>query len=66
MSRKDSAQFIEECYSLYEQKMYRVAFAILKDPDAAEDAVQDAFLKLMKSGRGDPVSRSGRNSGQQR
>ena len=49
MSRKDSAQFIEECYSLYEQKMYRVAFAILKDPDAAEDAVQDAFLKLMKS-----------------
>ena len=51
MSRKDSAQFIEECYSLYEQKMYRVAFAILKDPDAAEDAVQDAFLKLMKSGR---------------
>ena len=51
MSRKDSVQFIEECYALYEQKMYRAAFAILKDPDAAEDAVQDAFLKLMKSGR---------------
>ena len=51
MSRKDSVQFIEKCYSLYEQKMYRVAFSILNDPNAAEDAVQDAFLKLMKSNR---------------
>lgn len=49
MSKKDSVRFIEECYSLYEQKMYRVAFAILKDPTSAEDAVQEAFLKLMKS-----------------
>ena len=51
MSRKDSVQFIEKCYSLFEQKMYRVAFSILNDPNAAEDAVQDAFLKLMKSNR---------------
>ena len=40
MSRKDSAQFIEECYTLYEQKMYRAAFAILNDPDAAEQFKQ--------------------------
>lgn len=49
MSKIDSVHFIEECYLLYEQKMYRVAFAILNDSTAAEDAVQDAFLKLMKS-----------------
>lgn len=49
MSKKDSIQFIEDCYSLYEQKMYRVALSILGEADAAEDAVQDAFLKLMKS-----------------
>lgn len=49
MSNKDSVQFIEDCYSLYEQKMYRVAFAILNDSAAAEDAVQDAFVRLMKS-----------------
>jgi len=51
MNRKDSVQFIEKCYSLYEQKMYRVAFSILNDPHAAEDAVQEAFLRLMKSNR---------------
>ena len=51
MGRKDSVQFIEKCYSLYEHKMYRVAFSILNDQYAAEDAVQDAFLKLMKSNK---------------
>ena len=40
--------FIEDCYRLYEQKMYYVAFAILHNEEQAEDAVQDAFLKLMK------------------
>lgn len=40
--------FIEDCYKLYEQKMYHVAFAILHNEEQAEDAVQDAFLKLMK------------------
>lgn len=39
--------FIEDCYSLYEQKMYRVAYSILHDESLAEDAVQDAFLKLI-------------------
>lgn len=40
--------FIEQCYRLYEQKMYRAAYCILRDSAWAEDAVQDAFLKLMK------------------
>lgn len=40
--------FIEDCYELYEQKMFRVALAILHDEKLAEDAVQDAFLQLIR------------------
>lgn len=40
--------FIEDCYELYEQKMFRVALAVLHDEPLAEDAVQDAFLQLIK------------------
>ena len=40
--------FIEDCYALYEQKMFRVALAVLHDESLAEDAVQDAFLQLIK------------------
>ena len=47
MPRKQ-VKFIETCYKLYEQKMYYVAYSILHDEGKAEDAVQDAFLKLMK------------------
>ena len=40
--------FIESCYELYEQKMFRVALSVLHDEKLAEDAVQDAFLQLIK------------------
>lgn len=46
--RKELAAFMEKCYQLYEQKMYQVAYYIVQDSGWAEDAVQDAFLKLMK------------------
>ena len=42
--------FIEKCYELYEQKMFRVALSVLHDETLAEDAVQDAFLQLIKHG----------------
>ncbi len=48
-SRKELIKFIENCYQLYEQKMYQVAYGILRDSGWAEDAVQNAFVKLMKS-----------------
>lgn len=35
-------------YSLYEEEMYRVCYAILNDRYAAEDAVSESFLKLIK------------------
>lgn len=47
---RSSVKFIEKCYKLYEQKMYQVAYSILRDTGLAEDAVHEAFLKLMKSG----------------
>lgn len=45
---KALAAFMEKCYQLYEQKMYQAAYRILQDSGWAEDAVQEAFLKLMK------------------
>ena len=46
--QKASIKFIEKLYKLYEQKMYQAAYHILHDSWLAEDAVQEAFLKLMK------------------
>ncbi len=40
-------EIIESLYRLYEQEMYRLAFCILHDEYAAEDAVQEAFIKLI-------------------
>lgn len=42
-----SIKFIETLYTLYEQKMYQAAYRILHDSWLAEDAVQEAFIKLM-------------------
>lgn len=47
-SKRASIKFIENIYKLYEQKMYHVAYSILHDEGLAEDAVQEAFIKLMK------------------
>lgn len=38
---------LEEIYLLYEQKMYHLAFSVLKDEGLAEDAVHDAILKII-------------------
>lgn len=46
--QKACIKFIEKSYKLYEQKMYQIAYLILHDSGLAEDAVQEAFLKLMK------------------
>lgn len=39
----------EQLYINYEQKMFRVAMSILKNESDAEDAVQEAFLRVMKN-----------------
>lgn len=39
---------LEALYTVYEQPMYRIAYAILHDRMQAEDAVSEAFLKIMQ------------------
>lgn len=34
-------------YDTYENKMYSIAYSILNNVEQAEDAVQDAFMKLI-------------------
>lgn len=41
-------QIMEQLYALYEQKMYAAAYSILRDHHLAEDAVQEAFLRLSR------------------
>ena len=41
------SQKLERLVDLYEKKMYGTAFQILRDEGQAEDAVQDAFLRVM-------------------
>ena len=53
---------IERMYELYEQPMYKIAYRVLGDEYAAEDAVHDAFVKLIAN-RGkiaDPCSEKAR------
>ena len=39
---------LQQIYEQYEPRMYRVALQVLKSSVLAEDAVHDAFLKLIK------------------
>lgn len=39
---------LRQIYDQYEPRMYRVALQVLKSSALAEDAVHDAFLKLIK------------------
>lgn len=39
---------IERLYILYEQPMYRIAYSILHNVEQSEDAVSDAFYKILK------------------
>lgn len=40
-------QKVQRLYELYEQPMYRIAYAFLHDTAQAEDAVSDAFVRLI-------------------
>lgn len=57
MTKEESAK-LKRLFEIYEQPMYRIAFAVLKDSAAAEDAVSDAFMRIIpKIGKiGEPDS----------
>ncbi|MDE6540225.1 MAG: sigma-70 family RNA polymerase sigma factor, partial [Ruminococcus sp.] len=44
----EASDKIKAIYELYEQPMYRIAFAVLKNPELAEDAVSDAFVRIIE------------------
>lgn len=47
--RTKDQEKLDQLYALYEQPMYRIAYAILHHTEQAEDAVSDAFLRIMKN-----------------
>lgn len=46
-NEKRDSELIAEYYDMYEQKVYRLAYAVLGDVWQAEEAVQETFLKLI-------------------
>lgn len=49
MPTDDLARRMEELYRQYRSPMFRVALAVLRDEGLAEDAVQQAFLKIFRN-----------------
>lgn len=47
MQMLSDSEKLERLFELYEKKMYGTAFQILRDVGQAEDAVQDAFIRVM-------------------
>lgn len=45
-STQEQNEKLERLYSSYRQRLYYVALKILQEPADAEDAVQDAFLRI--------------------
>ena len=46
MTYEDSEK-LQALYRLYEQPMYRIAYAVLHDSGLAEDAVSDSFVRII-------------------
>lgn len=47
IENEDDQYFVERIYEDYKHAMFRVALAVLKDEDKAEDAVSAAFAKII-------------------
>ena len=45
----DERNLISDLYTKHEQKMYATAFGVLHNAHSAEDAVHEAFLKIIKN-----------------
>lgn len=46
---RNQQEKLQQLYQLYEQPMYRIAYAILHHTEQAEDAVSEAFLKVIQN-----------------
>ena len=46
--RRSNEDAVISLFNLYEQKMYHIAFSILHDSYLAEDAVMNAFMRMLE------------------
>lgn len=46
--KKADSEKLAQLYALYEQPMFRIAYAVLHHEDMAEDAVSDAFMRIIR------------------
>lgn len=46
---EEERNLVTKLYYTYEQMMYKIALGILKKPQDAEDAVSEAFIRLIKN-----------------
>lgn len=49
MSKLSKKKFLERLYKANKQLMYKTAYSVLHNPEQAEDAVQEAFLRVIKN-----------------
>lgn len=49
MTTPEEQEKLDHLYHIYEQPMYRIAYAILHHTQQAEDAVSDAFLRIIQN-----------------
>ena len=49
MTAQEKQETLRQLYEQYEQPMYRIAYAILHHTEQAEDAVSDAFLRILRN-----------------
>ncbi len=55
-------EWFDTLYTLYHRRAYGLAYTILGEPNDAQDAVQEAFLSLWRSGKmPDPAAEATRN-----
>lgn len=52
----DESEKLRRLYELYEQPMYRIAYAVLHSSELAEDAISESFIRIIGNLRkiGDP------------
>lgn len=49
MKKQTNAHQLEKLYETYEQRVYRVAYKVLRSVEQAEDATQETFIQLYQA-----------------
>lgn len=49
LENEEQRSFVEELYNKYQQRILNVCMKVLKNPDDANDAVEDTFVRIMEN-----------------